>query len=142
MLSGPTLYHELGSQKTANKCITRQGVSLIQLFESTVRKLIATSIAVLCAGCAPWPTTDRPNIAFQVNDQDGGPIQGALVQFATYSRGMSPRGELHEFHTNEEGRVSVSGEWHWQLVILAADGRIIHLNPLWRPCFHYARASI
>ena len=86
-------------------------------------KTFVLLLAVAClSACVPWPTTDRPGITFIVKDRSGAPIEGATVKLATYSTGMAPKDGIEELLTDSAGRAQVSNEWHWQVVVLAADG--------------------
>jgi hypothetical protein len=87
----------------------------------------AIGFAFLCAchalpGCAVWPTMTRPTIQLSVRDEQGRPVEGATVHFATYSISFASRDSAENFETDANGAVAMDGKRERQFFFLAPDG--------------------
>lgn len=72
-------------------------------------------------GCAVWPTMTRPTVRLSVRDEQGRPVEGAVVHFATYSISFRSRDSVAEFTSDANGAIALDGTREWQFFFLAPD---------------------
>ena len=57
-----------------------------------------------------------------VADENGNPIQEAVVKFANYKIALKPDVSIKKIESNESGQVFLNKKSYTQIVVLAADG--------------------
>jgi hypothetical protein len=83
-------------------------------------------IALLLAGCVPLLTVTQPEAEFVVTDDDGVPLEGALVTFASQLYGPNGKTTFVETRTDRAGRVNLERQRHLQLAFLIVDGIAVY----------------
>lgn len=79
-------------------------------------------IALLLAGCIPLLTVTQPEAEIVVTEEDGTPIEGALVNFASQLYGPNGKTEFVRVETDQRGTVRLDRESYVQIALLAVDG--------------------
>lgn len=87
---------------------------------------VTLPLVFLLAGCVPLLTVTQPEVEILVTDNDGLPIEGALLNFASQLYGPDGSTEFVNVRTDQSGLVRLGKKSHIQLALLAVDGVAIY----------------
>jgi hypothetical protein len=87
---------------------------------------ITLLLVFLLAGCVPLLTVTQPEVEILVTDEDGVPIEGALLNFASQLYGPNGSTKFASVRTDQSGIVRLARESYIQLALLVVDGIAVY----------------
>lgn len=88
--------------------------------------LLIFPVAFVLAGCIPLLTVTQPKAEIVVTSEDGAPVEGALVIFASQLYGPGGDTTFVRVRTDQSGMVRLDKESYIQIAVLAVDGVAIY----------------
>lgn len=87
---------------------------------------VTLPLVFLLVGCVPLLTVTQPDVEILVTDQDGIPIEGALLNFASQLYGPNGSTEFASVRTDQSGIVRLARKSYIQLAFLVVDGLAVY----------------